>query len=242
MNGLRVAVLHITGSRPRNPKFQAELDALNDSVMAEIRAIGWVPELLACSDTLVTKVRSAVTDSDVVVLMGGEDIDPKFYDGPDQYEGQSVHDVLSDRMHIEVAQLCVELNKPFVGICRGLQIMNVACGGTLIQHLTTSGMHRGEAQGFGPFVRHPVRLTRLGASVFAESAGILDGEVVYSTHHQAIGRLGEHLEILALAPDGIIEAVQHASAPMVGVQWHPEHPDVMTRSVERLVKHVYRMR
>lgn len=239
MEAPKIAVLHASSSRPHNPGFQQELDALNASVVDRINGLGYESQLLACSETLVTRIHALVAESEAVVIMGGEDVHPAFYDGPLDYTDNGWHEPLSDRVHIEVIKSCVESGKPLLGICRGMQLLNVALGGTLIQHLKTSGMHRGEQQGFGPFVRHPVRLTSTGMDRFALSNGVQDGEVVFSTHHQAIAQLGEGLEVLALAPDGVVEAVAHRSGRALGVQWHPEHPDVMTGSLERLFGHVY---
>lgn len=231
-------VLHMRTSRPTAPRFQAELDDLNAGVASQLEAMGWNFELVACSETLLTVVRRKVATADVVIIVGGEDVDPRFYQGAGGYQDEGEHDYLSDVAQLQVVEDCVALGKPLLGLCRGLQVMNVALGGTLIPHLETTAMHRGGAGGLGPYVRHPVRLTAEGRAYLDDSGAIADGEVVYSTHHQAVNELGEGLIVVAKSPDGVIEAVVHESLPFLGVQWHPEHPDAFGEPISRLLSYI----
>lgn len=238
MSTPHVVVLHPCTTRPHAERFQRELDALNDSIIRSIQLMGWTTELIPTSERLLTRVLERVAHADLVVVMGGEDVAPQYYGGAPEYIDQGDHEPTADKAEIAAIQLSARLRKPLLGICRGHQLINVAFGGTLIQHLPSSAIHRGEDQGLGPFVRHPVRLTADGAKTYSESGAVLDGEVVYSTHHQAIDTLGEGLVITAKAPDGVIEAIAHGTLPIFGVQWHPEHPDAVTSPISRLCEGV----
>lgn len=113
-----------------------------------------------------------------------------------------------DRFELDLVAAAITARTPMLGVCRGLQVLNVACGGTLLPHVD------GHVD-----VRHPVAVTP-GTTLAA-----VVGESVAATslHHQAVDRLGDRLRVSGAAPDGTIEAVEAAcGAPVVGVQWHPE--------------------
>lgn len=212
-----LAMLHLRTSRPAAPDFQVALDALNAPTVRVAEQLGWevVPVASAEVDRSVTA--ALVARADAVVVMGGEDVDPALYGGPTTYPGSGHHEPLADLAHLDAVRACIETGTPLLGICRGLQIMNVALGGTLVQHLPTSAGHR--ATGDDHFVRNRVTVTD------ASLATVVDArEDVRCTHHQAVDRLGDGLVVAALAADGVVEAVVHETAPLTGVQWHPEHP------------------
>lgn len=151
---------------------------------------------------------------DGLLLSGGGDVDPEFY-------GESVRDpsVTVDRardgFELSVCRLFAAENKPIFGICRGVQLLNVALGGALFQHIEN---HRQTAPGEKSF--HPITVrpgTRLAALIGA-------GEHrVNSFHHQAAAQPAPGLIVSARAPDGQIEALEAADGrPILGVQWHPE--------------------
>ncbi len=143
-----------------------------------------------------------------LVLGGGSDIHPKHYGQEiagthDPHEGR---DLLEMRLYAEA----IERGLPVFGICRGLQLMNVAAGGSLFQDIGESH-HK---------VDHPVEIDR--GSRIREAAGTAGYEVV-SRHHQAIDRLGGGLKITARAADGVIEGIEMEDREFVlAVQWHPE--------------------
>ena len=168
---------------------------------------------------------------DALVIAGGPDIDPAYY-------GESAHpstDVASPERDLwEVALLrgALAAGMPVLGICRGMQVLNVVCGGTLVQHLpdvVDVDVHGGSPGCYGAHVVRPVPGTLVG--------GLLpESELEVPTfHHQAVGRLGAGLRVSALAPDGTVEAVEGPGFT-VGVQWHPEQGDdlrVMRALVQR---------
>ena len=125
-----------------------------------------------------------------------------------------------DAAEVELLAGAVDGGLPMLGVCRGMQLMNVVRGGSLVQHLPDAVGHPGHAEQPGVYVRHPVAVagdTRL--------AGILgDGDTqVPSYHHQGIQRLGAGLVPTAWAPDGTVEGLEDPALPFcVAVQWHPE--------------------
>lgn len=148
---------------------------------------------------------------DGVVLPGGGDVDPTFY-GQRPAASTEKTDVIHDQMDMRVARACIEANKPLLAICRGMQVLNVALGGDLIQEVTASEVpHR---DGF-----HTVLL---GSTSCVRKVMGRDQVNVSSYHHQAVGCLGTGLKATGRAADGCIEVIEHDVAPVLAVQWHPE--------------------
>ena len=159
---------------------------------------------------------------DGLVLAGGSDIDPAAY-GDDPHP--ETHGVCRPRDDFELAlaRRALERDLPLLGICRGMQVMNVARGGTLIQHLPQSVGHEDHRRSLGTFdnADHDVRLS--GGSLAERAAG----ETMHSTkshHHQGVDRIGEGLEVTGWASiDDLPEAIEDPSKRFaLGVQWHPE--------------------
>lgn len=148
---------------------------------------------------------------DGVLLPGGADVNPARYGQPPRPETKGVVD-FQDDLDLAVARAVVAASLPTLAVCRGLQVLNVALGGSLHQHL-----------GQGTVAHHEsvhevqvVRGSRLHAVVGAESVA------VSSFHHQAVDALGTDLVVSALAADGVVEALEHRRADVLAVQWHPE--------------------
>lgn len=159
----------------------------------------------------VAELDARLARADGVVLPGGGDIDPRRY-GQEPAAHTEPPAALHDRLDLAVIDTVLRLGTPTVAICRGMQVLNVALGGSLIQHLRPGPVEHRDAT-------HAVRVepgSRLRAIVGAD---LLD---VSSYHHQAVGRLGRGLTVAALAADGCVEAVEHAGGTILGVQWHPE--------------------
>jgi putative glutamine amidotransferase len=155
---------------------------------------------------------------DALVLVGGGDMDPARY-GSDPDPATSGVDRERDDGELALLAAALDARLPVLAICRGLQVLNVHCGGTLLQHLPDNVGHAGHRPAVGCF----------GATVVGIESGsllskILDASItVQCSHHQAVDRLGAGLVVTARASDGVIEAVELASAPfVVGVEWHPE--------------------
>lgn len=157
---------------------------------------------------------------DGIVLSGSSsDVDPPLYGAPRQEKCGPVH-AEKDAVDIQFVKLALKTGKPLLGICFGTQAMNVALGGTLIQHLETDMAHPDATTDRRN--RHMVRLE--ADSVLARLAGGAAESRVNSSHHQAVDRVAPSLRVTARATDGVIEAVESADNGrfLVGVQWHPE--------------------
>ncbi|CAN5357874.1 gamma-glutamyl-gamma-aminobutyrate hydrolase family protein [soil metagenome] len=216
---MRVALLSLRTERTKNDWFQRELDDLANVATAAVRDLGWEPTLIATGEQPVEQTLAAVTAADAIVVLGGDDVTPAFYTGATDYPGCGHHDPLADEAQIAAVRLAADNSIPLLGICRGAQVINVAFGGTLTQHLPENGDHRIPGPGALDFVEVKVSLE-------GELGQTLDAEVpVWCGHHQAIDRLGEGLIAVGFAPDGVIEAVVHETAPITGVQWHPEYAE-----------------
>ena len=150
---------------------------------------------------------------DGLILCGGNDINPAYYG--EEIAGSVDIDYQRDEAEIAIAKEFIKAGKPIMGICRGYQLINILLGGSLHKHLDTNDKHRA---GNGDDAIH---------LVIAEKGSIIEklyGEkfAVNSYHHQAVKQLGKHLRITARAEDGTVEAFEHESLPIFGVQWHPE--------------------
>lgn len=175
--------------------------------------------MLLPPQTVDATIAARVVDGlDGLIITGGKDIDPATY-------GHAPHPATEeparDRDAWEFALLAAALRRgvPVLGICRGAQVLNVALGGTLHQHLPDVIGHSGHRAGDAVFAISTVRTVE-GSTVHA-----LVGPSVQAKcyHHQAIDRLGEGLVVSAIDAEGVIEAVEHTGASfVVAVQWHPE--------------------
>lgn len=162
---------------------------------------------------------------DGLVLQGGLDIDPGMYDQPDRHIiGEP--DLIRDECELELLRAFVGLGKPVLGICRGMQLINVAFGGSLHQDLIAEGATAFSHVQSALYDRHHHPVTFVEDDVLQRWYGGVTQGMVNSIHHQGIARLGEGLRPVAYAPDGVIEALWHDGDSFVlGVQWHPEFQD-----------------
>ena len=192
----------------------------------QVAAAGGVPVLLPP----VPGVAAAVARLDALVLTGGGDIDPATYGAPPHPRTGRVS-AARDQAELDLLAAALAAGLPVLGICRGLQLLNVARGGTLHQHLADLGpaANSGHTPEPGTFGSHPVRVapgSMLAGILGAAGRDGTDCLAVPTAHHQAIDRLGSGLTASAWTADGIIEAVELTGCghhPFVlGVQWHPE--------------------
>jgi putative glutamine amidotransferase len=179
-----------------------------------IAAAGGVPVVAeASADPAALAARA-----DAFVVNGGIDIDAGRY-GAVPLTTDDEPDTVRDEFEFELVRAAVERGRPVLGVCRGLHVLNVALGGTLVQHLptVTDTPHYVREPYDAP--AHAIELAR-GSAMAAALGGV--HAQVNSVHHQAADRLGAGLRATAWAPDGTVEAVEDASGTLLGVQWHPE--------------------
>jgi putative glutamine amidotransferase len=172
---------------------------------------------------------------DGLMLTGGTDLDPALY-GEQPHAETQVFQRDRDDFEISLAHRAIERDMPVLGICRGMQVLNVAHGGSLLQHLPESHGHEDHRRVPGSFDGADHDVCLLDDSVAARAAG----ELLHPTkshHHQGVGRIGESLVVSGIsALDDLPEAIERPDRGFVlGVQWHPE-ADARSRVIASLVQ------
>lgn len=147
-----------------------------------------------------------------LILPGGADIEPEIFG--EKNMGSRETDGVLDRLQLRMLEAYVKEKKPVLGICKGIQLLNVYFGGSIIQHLPTARFHE-----YLDGDQYHMTVAE-GGSILAKLYGLRFP--VNSAHHQGIGRLGVGLSAIQFAEDGVIEGIVHVSLPIIGVQWHPE--------------------
>ncbi len=185
-----------------------------------VRAVeraGGVPVMLPPTASL-RGVDALVGRLDGIVLSGGGDIDPELY-GAVRHPETGPPQPQRDRFELALARAVIDADLPFLAICRGMQILNVARGGALVQHLPEAVGHEGHAPETGLVGSHPVKIS--GTGLIGKIMG--DSADVPAYHHQAVGRLGRGLAAVAWAEDQVVEALELQGHRFgLAVQWHPE--------------------
>ena len=181
---------------------------------AIVRA-GGTPVVLPPLVDTIDSLYDTLSRFDALVLTGGPDVDPDRYGvserHPTLYGVRDEH----DEWELALVRVAMELDLPMLAICRGFQVMNVALGGTLHQHITDD-----ESDVNHRFEMHPVSLEASSRTALAMGTVTPVG---HSVHHQALDRIGDGLTVIAHADDGTVEAAEvDGRRWAVGVQWHPE--------------------
>ncbi len=155
---------------------------------------------------------------DGLLLTGGGDVDPSFFG--EENKGSHFIDMKRDRSEFALIPWFLEHGKPILGICRGHQVLNIALGGKLIQNLELdiSLFHCPGTSGQEGDLWHPIGIKQ--GSYLAKSYGLLT--TVNSTHHQALSKPGEGMQVVAVSESGLIEGTEHVNLPLLSVQFHPE--------------------
>src|SRR3954470_713111 len=187
-------------------------------VGGEVRVLEAAPDMKASIDGL-----------DGLLLTGGGDVDPSLY-GDTPHSSFSPAEAGRDRFEIELVKLARAQQIPVLAICRGIQVLNVACGGTLVQDIASQVpgalSHRLEVPPHQPMeFAHEVWIDKdsLLSRVMRERLSD-DACDVNSRHHQAVRQIAPGFVVSATAPDGVVEAIEDPAARFcVGVQWHPEN-------------------
>lgn len=179
--------------------------------------VGADPRLVDLTGASLPPVAEVVA-ADGVLLLGGGDVDAMLYGVAGPVPNEYGVDRAADEYSIAVVRAALAADVPVLAVCRGAQVLNVACGGTLIPDIVDATLHHG-ASDETLFVDERVRL-----APDSRLAGIVrtDELVVRTGHHQAVDQVGSGLRAVGWADDGIVEAVEHDERWAVGVQWHPE--------------------
>jgi putative glutamine amidotransferase len=211
--------------------------ALRKNYADSVIASGGIPLFIPYQKDNIDRIADII---DGLIISGSsDDINPKFYNQEISYHNTTFNDERAD-FELQITKKVLEKNIPFFGICGGMQILNVALGGTLIQHIpdviSESKINHEYKPADGN--AHSISIisgTKLGQ--IAIDAGLLDlTSWVNSTHHQAIDKLGEGIIVSAKAPDMVIEAIELSNYKFaIGVEWHPEY--LLNNSLDR---HIFR--
>lgn len=191
---------------------------INSAYIHAIRNAGAIPVILPIvSDQ--EALYSLVETVDAVLLSGGSDISPLRY-GAQPLPQCGAIDPLVDEFNMNLVEITLKQKKPLFGICRGIQVINVALGGTLIQDIASHVDHalKHDQHGLPSYPSHDVTIRSDGFlySIYGQTTA------VNSLHHQAVDHLGNSFKVAATSKDGVIEAIEGINQPIYGVQWHPE--------------------
>ncbi|MFM7686617.1 MAG: gamma-glutamyl-gamma-aminobutyrate hydrolase family protein [Actinomycetota bacterium] len=197
-----------------------------------IAEAGGTPLMLPPITSLVDDATDLMRRIDGVVLHGGGDIDPRLYG--QEATAEELYGIVPEHDEVELAvvRAALELDRPMLAICRGMQMLNVALGGTLVQHIGSDDH----------WFRHSHVQLDTGSKV-AEAMGTTTPEGCHCVHHQALDVLGEGMRVTGRTADGIVHAAEFDGAKWtVATQWHPEddaHSDPVQQSLfGALVRHL----
>lgn len=209
--------------------------SLPQEYVDSVRRAGGVPLLLPPGETRPERWLESI---DGLIVAGGGDIAPDSYGGS-AHESCYMVDAERDATELQLVSDLLGSDMPGFCICRGMQVLAVALGGTLVEHLPDevgeTTPHRAPPR---EPIKHPVSIQP--GSLLASVSRDVDVEP-YSWHHQALRAPGQGLEVVARAPDGVIEAVQYAQHPwLLAVQWHPELSAADDPSQQRLFDELVR--
>lgn len=196
-----------------------EKAVVNSDYLDAVLRAGGIPVLIpptASND----EIHDYLEMCDGILMTGGMDVAPILY-GEMPHPKCGNFDLEVDRSNVALAKAAMDSGKPVLGVCRGMQLMNIARGGTLYQDIPsqTTGQ-TGHSYGYiRTDVVHTVEVT---SGSFLHKIFEKDQLEVNSIHHQAVKDVGQDFQVCAVAPDGIIEALEIPGKPIYAVQWHPE--------------------
>jgi putative glutamine amidotransferase len=194
--------------------------------------LDWINSASISIEIIILRVDKQNTDDvkkcDGILISGGIDVTPAFYNSNRErypHAPKKGWNKERDIFEMKIFQLARENKIPVLGICRGLQLINVALGGSLVPDLEEAGKldHKRNNESDGS---HQVSI--MEKSLLALASNVLSG-LVNSAHHQAVATVSEQLRICAISPDAVIESLEWKNAaekcPLLAVQWHPERMD-----------------
>lgn len=219
---LHAPLIGITIGRTQNANSPLPTATVSEAYLRAVQAAGGIPLLIPAS-TPAERLNDLFARLDGFLFTGGGDIDPQRFAGLPHPEIYDI-DAGRDTVELELVRLAAAHNRPFLGICRGIQVINVALGGSLYTDLAAQ-MPGALKHDYYPNIprdhlAHAVRLQ--AGSQLSRTLGAEQVEV-NSLHHQGVQRLASDLTACAFAPDGLIEGVELSGHRFgIGVQWHPE--------------------
>lgn len=214
-------IIGLTSYRQRGQTgvWDTEMAMLPAFYLEGVTRAGGIAVILPPQQVNSEDARNVLAGLDGLVVTGGRDVEAARY-GHQSHEKAEKPDRLRDLLEDELISAAIQMKLPFLGICRGAQMLNVNRGGTLIQHLPDLVGDNRYLLGDGNFaqMQMSVREGSLLASIVGDQ---VENAALY--HHQAIDEPGEGLQVVAYSPDGIVQAVEVENHPFgLAVQWHPE--------------------
>ncbi|MDD2917243.1 MAG: gamma-glutamyl-gamma-aminobutyrate hydrolase family protein [Candidatus Gracilibacteria bacterium] len=205
------------------------IDQINRLAFEYVEAVedsGGIPYIIPCN---VKNIDSYIENIDAFIFPGGIDIDPSLYG--EELNGSTGIVTKNDEFLLNFMKKIIESGKPILGICKGMQLMNIYFGGKLIQHLPNADFHDQYERQF-----ESVDTAIVVEDSFLHSVFSTRELPINSLHHQAVSALGKNLKIVATSEfDGTIEGIEHMKLPLYGVQWHPECLKEQTKLFEWFV-------
>lgn len=213
-------LIGLTATRMPNPSGQPAF-GINQPYMSAVTNAGGLPILIPVDlsnddlDVLLPRL-------DGILFTGGYDLDPRLYGNQPHPKVEGI-DANRDRVEIHLAQAVVQSHKPFFGICRGIQVINIALGGSLYEDLLEQfpgSLQHDQHKLPRNFLSHTVNIEPGSSLADILGTGLTQ---VNSLHHQGVHRPGNGLQLTATAPDGLVEAFELTGYSFgLAVQWHPE--------------------
>jgi putative glutamine amidotransferase len=193
---------------------------VNEAYTDALAAAGLIPVVLPPMDPSLAT--AALNDVAGLVLTGGEDMDPRLF-GEDRHPATGEPHAARDMYELALARAACAHRIPTLAICRGMQVMNVALGGTLVQDIPTQ---RPGSIDHDPSGKRADRVHRVDVDASSKLSRALGATLVFtnSSHHQSVHEVGADLRVTAKSQDDVVEGVESVDPAwwMVGVQWHPE--------------------
>lgn len=209
---MSATVLIVGRLSPESKGVRGESFAAGRTYFHAVERAGGIPLMLPPITELADRIPELLGRVDALVLHGGGDVDPRRY-GQEQ-SAEQVYGIVAehDEVELQVVRAALAVDLPTLAICRGMQVLNVALGGSLVQHIGSEDHW---------FRHHPVELA--AGSRTATAMGSTTADRCHSVHHQSIDRIGEGLRLVGTGADGMPEAMEVVDARWgVAVQWHPE--------------------
>ncbi len=214
-------IIGLTSYRQRGQTgvWDTEMAMLPAFYLEGVTRAGGIAVILPPQQVNSEDARNLLSGLDGLVITGGRDVEAARY-GHQSHDKAEKPDRLRDLLEDELITAAIQMKLPFLGICRGAQMLNVNRGGTLIQHLPDLVGDNRYLLGDGNFAHMPISV-REGSLLASIVGDQVENAALY--HHQAIDEPGEGLQVVAYSPDGIVQAVEVENHPFgLAVQWHPE--------------------
>jgi putative glutamine amidotransferase len=214
-------IIGLTSYRQRGQTgvWDTEMAMLPAFYLEGVTRAGGIAVILPPQQVNSEDARNLLSGLDGLVVTGGRDVEAARY-GHQSHDKAEKPDRLRDLLEDELITAAIQMKLPFLGICRGAQLLNVNRGGTLIQHLPDLVGDNRYLLGDGNFAHMPISV-REGSLLASIVGDQVENAALY--HHQAIDEPGEGLQVVAYSPDGIVQAVEVENHPFgLAVQWHPE--------------------